>query len=184
MELSELIWPLSDLPAMQALVELMQGYVPRLKEPQKWSADFVSFVNECLEPDPVKRKRAAELLRVRGTDLMEKELQLIARSIRSWRHGSRLHHRAHLQCLNPKRSSRRSRWRSRLRDEWKRPTRRLHSLLRRTTTTTSSHHRRTTPTTPVPLPPAPPPLLRCRSCQASLLPLLRELQREEPRAAP
>lgn len=64
LELSELIWPLSELPAMQALVELMQGYVPRLKEPQKWSANFVSFVNDCLEPDPAKRKKAGELLKV------------------------------------------------------------------------------------------------------------------------
>ncbi len=40
------IWPLPDVPAMQVIVELMMGFLPRLKLPEQWYA--LSACGPCL----------------------------------------------------------------------------------------------------------------------------------------
>ncbi len=78
--------PLTGTPALQVLMKMQTGFVPRLKSPSAWyllctqiplhvltrvcvclcrSKAFVSFCHTCLEVDPKKRPTAAELLKVR-----------------------------------------------------------------------------------------------------------------------
>jgi serine/threonine protein kinase len=50
------------LRGFEMKVMQMQSGGPTLKEPARWSVEFVSFVERCLVVDPSKRATAAELL--------------------------------------------------------------------------------------------------------------------------
>jgi hypothetical protein len=59
--------PLAGTPPMQVIFRMCSGFIPRLRDPSKWSKPFVSFVHACLEPDVSKRPSAAELLKVQSS---------------------------------------------------------------------------------------------------------------------
>jgi serine/threonine protein kinase len=48
----------------QALFRIMHEDPPTLAEPQKWSPQFVSFIDACLKKEPTERLSALALLEV------------------------------------------------------------------------------------------------------------------------
>jgi len=54
--------PYLDFPPLRALFLIATHGSPQLKEPEKWSDTFKSFLSCCLEQDPAKRATATQLL--------------------------------------------------------------------------------------------------------------------------
>jgi len=44
----------------------MEGPPPTLTEPKEWSADFATFLEQCLRKEPAERPSAVDLLLVRA----------------------------------------------------------------------------------------------------------------------
>ena len=55
--------PFWDKSAEEYLDVLREGTAVKLKDPQKWSQDFVDFVSKCLEFNPENRFSASALIR-------------------------------------------------------------------------------------------------------------------------
>jgi serine/threonine protein kinase len=49
---------------LQVLFVIPKQPPPRLKEPKKWSPDFLDFIEKCLQKEPGARATAKELLMV------------------------------------------------------------------------------------------------------------------------
>jgi len=64
MEMAEGEPPYMEFPPLRALFMITTKGIPGLKEPQKWSREFQSFVAQCLEKDAERRPDAVELLKV------------------------------------------------------------------------------------------------------------------------
>mmetsp|Transcript_6895 Transcript_6895/g.29121 ORF Transcript_6895/g.29121 Transcript_6895/m.29121 type:complete len:178 (+) Transcript_6895:3-536(+) len=62
MELAEGDPPYIELPTLRALFFINTKGAPPLKEPAKWSREFQSFVEACLQRDSRARPSAAQLL--------------------------------------------------------------------------------------------------------------------------
>lgn len=54
--------PNSELHAMKVLMAVLNNPAPSLSTSENWSTDFRTFVNACLQKDPVMRPTAEELL--------------------------------------------------------------------------------------------------------------------------
>jgi serine/threonine protein kinase len=67
LEMAEGIPPLIEEQPHRAVMRIVKDPPPKLRDPQRWSKDFVDFVERCLTKDPEKRPTAAELLNVRQT---------------------------------------------------------------------------------------------------------------------
>jgi serine/threonine protein kinase len=65
MEMAEGEPPYMEYPPLRALFLITTKGIPPLKEPNKWSPDFLDFYSKCLEKDVEKRPDANELLQVR-----------------------------------------------------------------------------------------------------------------------
>lgn len=61
-ELAEMNPPLHEIHPMKALMMIPMREPPALAHPDKWSADFKTFLNKCLQKTPEKRPTAQELL--------------------------------------------------------------------------------------------------------------------------
>jgi len=62
-EMAEMKPPFFNIPPMQAMVKIASSLPPRLQNPTKWSKDFTSFLECCLQSKPTERKTATELLK-------------------------------------------------------------------------------------------------------------------------
>eukprot|EP01114_Cavostelium_apophysatum_P013777 TRINITY_DN3415_c0_g1_i1.p1 TRINITY_DN3415_c0_g1~~TRINITY_DN3415_c0_g1_i1.p1 ORF type:complete len:658 (+),score=183.40 TRINITY_DN3415_c0_g1_i1:200-2173(+) len=62
LELAEGKPPFWELEPLEALVEITKAPAPRLKNPEAWSADFVDFLEKCLQVAPNDRATARSLL--------------------------------------------------------------------------------------------------------------------------
>jgi len=62
-ECVEIYTPFKDIDDRDVKKEIEQKGAPRFKSPNKYSSDFINFVNSCLELDPLKRPSATELLK-------------------------------------------------------------------------------------------------------------------------
>lgn len=63
MEMAEGEPPYMEYPPLRALFLITTKGIPPLKEPNKWSPEFLDFYAKCLEKDADKRPDANELLR-------------------------------------------------------------------------------------------------------------------------
>jgi serine/threonine protein kinase len=63
-EIAQGFLPFKDMNIMQAIGVIAQGAPPTVAEPSKFSAEFNSFIAECLVKENVKRKNAQELFLV------------------------------------------------------------------------------------------------------------------------
>jgi serine/threonine protein kinase len=61
-EMAEGAPPLSNVHPMRVLFMIPRDPPPKLKEPHKYSSDFVNFVSQCLTKDPNQRPTAEALL--------------------------------------------------------------------------------------------------------------------------
>jgi len=61
-EMAESRPPHYDMEPLQVLFVIPKQPPPRLKEPKKWSPDFVDFIDKCLQKDPAQRQTAKQLL--------------------------------------------------------------------------------------------------------------------------
>eukprot|EP00052_Salpingoeca_macrocollata_P014150 m.110632 g.110632 ORF g.110632 m.110632 type:complete len:878 (+) comp19198_c1_seq2:156-2789(+) len=61
-ELAEMSPPYHDMHPMRVLFKIPKAHPPTLNEPEKWSSEFSSFLEQALIKDPSKRPSAAELL--------------------------------------------------------------------------------------------------------------------------
>lgn len=62
-ELAEAEPPLSEIHPMKVLFQIPYRDPPQLKNPEKWSKEFINFISCCLCKDPRERKTATELLK-------------------------------------------------------------------------------------------------------------------------
>lgn len=62
-EMAESRPPHYDMEPLQVLFVIPKQPPPRLKDPKKWSPDFLDFLEKCLQMDPAHRAPAKELLR-------------------------------------------------------------------------------------------------------------------------
>jgi serine/threonine protein kinase len=62
LEMAEGIPPLIDEQPHRAVMRIVKDPPPKLRDPQRWSKEFVDFVERCLTKDPEHRPTAAELL--------------------------------------------------------------------------------------------------------------------------
>jgi serine/threonine protein kinase len=56
--------PMFEMHPMRVLFMIPTLPSPQLKDPEKWSHDFRSFLKSCLDKDPDNRPTAEELLTV------------------------------------------------------------------------------------------------------------------------
>jgi len=61
-EMAEIVPPNSDVHPMRVLFMIPRDAPPRLQDKKAWSANFHSFVKECLVKDPSRRPTAQKLL--------------------------------------------------------------------------------------------------------------------------
>jgi len=61
-EISQGRLPFADANVMRAIGLIVNGPPPTVNEPSKFSPELNSFIATCLEKDPLKRKKAAEML--------------------------------------------------------------------------------------------------------------------------
>jgi len=61
-ELAECRPPHTDEHPLRALMKIPQAPSPKLKEKEKWSGEFHSFLQRCVAKDPKERASAADLL--------------------------------------------------------------------------------------------------------------------------
>lgn len=54
--------PWIDLPVMKALLQIISGDSPSVKEQSKWSNEFIDFLEKSLDIDSKKRAKAVQLL--------------------------------------------------------------------------------------------------------------------------
>jgi len=62
LEMAEGRPPHWDMEPLQVIFHIPKQPPPRLKEPKKWSPDFVDFLDKCLKKDPEQRAPAVQLL--------------------------------------------------------------------------------------------------------------------------
>jgi serine/threonine protein kinase len=62
LEMAEGNTPHAELPPLRALFLIATQSSPKLKNPNDWSPEFVSFIDCCLQKNPRKRHSAFELL--------------------------------------------------------------------------------------------------------------------------
>eukprot|EP01117_Protostelium_nocturnum_P011814 TRINITY_DN4308_c0_g1_i1.p1 TRINITY_DN4308_c0_g1~~TRINITY_DN4308_c0_g1_i1.p1 ORF type:complete len:375 (+),score=112.72 TRINITY_DN4308_c0_g1_i1:845-1969(+) len=83
-ELAEGKPPLFDVAAMRVIFVIPARDPPTLKDPKKWSSDFVDFVSTCLQKDQNKRPSSSDLvshpfvqkgLKLESTDLLKELVQ-------------------------------------------------------------------------------------------------------------
>lgn len=60
-EYAEMEPPMNNIAPMKVLLEIPKREPPRLKEPQKWSKEFIQFLQSCLVKDPERRLTAKQL---------------------------------------------------------------------------------------------------------------------------
>ena len=63
MEMAEGCPPYLDYPPMRALFLITSSGIPPLKESEKWSKDFVNFIDECLKINADQRKPSFEMIK-------------------------------------------------------------------------------------------------------------------------
>jgi len=51
-----------DMEPLQVIFHIPKQPPPKLKEPKKWSSDFIDFLEKCLKKDPDQRASAVQLL--------------------------------------------------------------------------------------------------------------------------
>jgi len=62
MEMAEGEPPYMEYPPLQALFFITTKGIPGLRQPDLWSENFISFLNQCLDIDFEKRPSSAQLL--------------------------------------------------------------------------------------------------------------------------
>lgn len=62
LEMAETRPPHWDMEPLQVIFHIPKEPAPTLKEPQKWSKDFIAFLDLCLKKNPQERASAKELL--------------------------------------------------------------------------------------------------------------------------
>jgi len=63
MEMAEGDPPYMEFPPLRSLFLISTRGIPDLKEPDRWTSQFKSFVKTCLKTDPEERPTAEELLK-------------------------------------------------------------------------------------------------------------------------
>lgn len=61
--------PLFHMNAMSALYHIAENDPPKLKQADRWSEIFHSFISQCLQKEPVSRPTSAQLLKVSSLKL-------------------------------------------------------------------------------------------------------------------
>lgn len=51
-----------EMEPLEAMIHIPKADAPKLKNPEKWSSDFVDFLEKCLQKNPDVRASAKEIL--------------------------------------------------------------------------------------------------------------------------